>query len=134
MNVKNCHICLQDVSGVYNMLALDNPELRRAAAELVAQLVEEQGRAAVTEAAAAVKEAVATAQQKQQQGGKSSGKAGARASRTKAGASSSKVSRDNGDVAVAAAADEILCSVERLQLFGLLAVMARMALPQVGCE
>jgi len=105
--------------------ALPHPDIRRAAAELVAQLLEEQGRTAVELAAATARQSAAT-EAEAAQGAKAAGKA--RGGRSKGGASSSKDAGAAGGAAAAAAAaaaGSILDSCERLQRFGLLAVMAR---------
>lgn len=47
-------VCLQDVSDVFKVLSNDNTTLRHAAAELVVQLLEDQGRASIQAAAEAL--------------------------------------------------------------------------------
>uniref|UniRef100_A0A383WKN0 SCD domain-containing protein n=1 Tax=Tetradesmus obliquus TaxID=3088 RepID=A0A383WKN0_TETOB len=104
------------VSDVFAVLSQENAALRRAAAGLAVQLLEEHGRAAVSKAADALQ---ATADAAAGRSKSAKGKAG---SKGKAAA---------GQSAAAAAAAGMLQDPQQLQLAGLLAVMAGMS-PQAG--
>eukprot|EP00879_Flechtneria_rotunda_P009665 GHRR01010112.1.p1 GENE.GHRR01010112.1~~GHRR01010112.1.p1 ORF type:complete len:1314 (+),score=643.17 GHRR01010112.1:935-4876(+) len=121
----------KDVSGVYDMLALPQVELRHAAAELVAPLLPEEGRAAVQAALEQQEAGAAAGADASQQQQAKSGKGAARSKGGRGGKALQPAAATGGPAAVAAA---ILEDPQKLQLAGLLAVMTRLAMadPQVA--
>jgi len=114
--VRTKQLPLSEVRGAYQLLADEDKSVRRGAAGLVAQLLEEQGQAAAERGAAAAQAQVA------ERGGRARSKKGAKASPAKGAAEDDAGGSGGRDAA---------------QLEGLLLLMSQLAVGEVrlvGCE